>query len=117
MLNAAGIETFVAGFWRGTPPQPQIQGARTLPLGESFDAKLAHRAFLSLQHALRPGRLMEAIGGADLFMARNLEMLAIAAAAGRKMGVPVVYEVLDIHRLMIGATGGLLRSIERGLMR
>lgn len=50
-------------------------------------------------------------------MARNLEMLAVATAVGRKMGVPVAYEVLDIHRLMLGALGGLLRSIERGLMR
>jgi succinoglycan biosynthesis protein ExoL len=117
MLNAAGLETFVAGFWRGTPPQPQIQGASTLPLGESFDAKLAHRAALSLKHALRPGPLVEAIGKADLLMARNLEMLVIAAAIGHRVGMPVVYEVLDIHRLMTGAAGGVLRRIERGLMR
>jgi len=116
MLNAAGMETFVAGFWRGTRPPSEIHGARTFPLGQSFDARLVHRALLSLKYAAVPARLIEAIGSADLLMARNLETLAIAVAVSRKLRAPVVYEVLDIHRLMVGAAGGLLRAIERTLM-
>lgn len=119
MLRATGVETFLAGFWRGTRPQPEIMGAEIFPLGESFDAKLAHRALLSLKNALLPGRLIEAIGRADLLMARNLEMLAIAASVSGRLSVPIVYEVLDIHRLLIAghAAGVVLRSVERALMR
>jgi len=117
MLRAAGLETSVVGFWRGTRPQPAIQGAKTFPLGESFDAKLGHRALLSLRHAFSPGRLADAIGHADLLLARNLEMLAIAVAVSRRVRAPVAYEVLDVHRLMIGAGGVVLRAVERGLMR
>jgi succinoglycan biosynthesis protein ExoL len=117
MLKAAGVDTFLVGFWRGT--RLEIMGAEVFPLGESFDAKLTHRAFLSLKSALLPGRLVEAIGCADLLMARNLEMLVIAAAVSGKLSVPLVYEVLDIHRLLVPghAAGVVLRWVERALMR
>lgn len=119
MLHAAGMELSVAGFWRGTLPPAQIQGAQTLSLGESFDAKLAHRACLSLKHAAASARLARAIGAADLVMARNLEMLVIAAAVGARLDVPIVYEVLDIHRLLLrrDVPGRILRHVERALMR
>lgn len=117
MLEAAGIEMLVAGFWRGFHPQQKIGGASTIALGESHDARLLHRAFLSLKNALQPAALAKAVGHADLVMARNLEMLVIAAALGKKLRAPLVYEVLDIHRLMLGARGSLLRAVERSLMR
>jgi succinoglycan biosynthesis protein ExoL len=119
MLNAAGIDVCAAGFWRGTPPQARTQGWNGLALGESFDAKLVHRACLSLKHAVASARLVRALGKADLVMARNLEMLVIAAAVGARLGVPIIYEVLDIHRLLVrdNFPGRLLRHVERTLMR
>ena len=56
----------------------------------------------------------------DVIYARNLDMLACAHAFARRnrLRVPIVYECLDIHRLMIGngavATG--LRRIEGKLL-
>jgi succinoglycan biosynthesis protein ExoL len=54
-------------------------------------------------------------------MARNLEMLVLAAAAKlwSRSKAPLVYECLDIHDLMSQGhgAGGLLRLVERGLLK
>jgi succinoglycan biosynthesis protein ExoL len=118
MLKASGVNTFLVGFWREKRPKPEIGGAEVLALGQSFDGRLAHRAYLSLRNALFSRQLTKAIGSADLLMARNLEMLAIAASLGNTLCVPLIYEVLDIHRLLTvryGA-GAVLRAVERALM-
>ncbi len=119
MLNVAGIETLLVGFWRGTPPEPVIAGARTIALDQTFDAKLLHRARCSLTNAFLSRRLLAASEGADLVMARNLETLLIGSAISRHWRAPLVYEVLDIHRLMLaqGMLGAAMRGIERRLMR
>src|SRR6185503_18737285 len=58
---------------------------------------------------------------ADILLARNLEMLAIASAARRKHApnATLVYECLDVHRLMLSnsVSGRVLRFLERSLMR
>jgi succinoglycan biosynthesis protein ExoL len=120
MLKAAGVETLVAGFWRGSPPPREIEGAKAVALGQSHDARLLHRAFLTVKNALFPSLLPDEVAGADLLMARNLEMLAIAVSASRRMRRPrVAYEVLDIHRLLLAPNiaGRCLRAVERALMR
>jgi succinoglycan biosynthesis protein ExoL len=63
----------------------------------------------------------EKLAGADVIVARNLDMLAIAAAA-RAMIRPrpsLIYECLDIHGLMTdpGARGRMARAAERRLLR
>lgn len=116
MLETAGIETLVAGFWREFRAPPKIGKTPAISLGESFDARFLHRAFISLKNAFQPDALVKAAVNVDLVMARNLEMLAIAAAVGKRLRVPLVYEVLDVHRLMLGGKGCVLRSIERRLM-
>jgi succinoglycan biosynthesis protein ExoL len=57
------------------------------------------------------------VRGADVVIARNLEMLALAARLARP-GQPVVYECLDIHRSLLspGIAGRVLRFIERRLL-
>ncbi len=121
MLRAGGLEVVVTGFWRGFEPPNEIAGAKTLPLGRTFDARLMHRGFLTMLQAIASKRLARQLGCVDLFLARNLEMLAIAIATKRNLAPTpaVVYEVLDIHRLLLsrGPTGIGLRTIERALMR
>lgn len=63
----------------------------------------------------------EVLRGADVIVARNLDMLAIAVAArwltpGKKP--PVIYECLDIHGLMTnpGLKGRIFRWLERRLL-
>ncbi|MGD0864164.1 MAG: hypothetical protein ABSA49_01270 [Rhizomicrobium sp.] len=120
MLKTAGLETVAAGFWRGAKPPLEIAGARTVPLGRTYDARLAHRSFAAACQALISRGVMRKVGPAHLFLARNLEMLAIAVAAKRHFRVPpaVVYEVLDIHRSLLSSslTGKALRLLERVLM-
>jgi len=120
MLHAAGFETILAGFWRGASPPSEIAGARTVPLGRTFDSRLVHRGLVTARHALASRKLLQKLGPADLFLARNLEMLAIAVAVkGHATGpLAVIYEVLDIHRSLLSTRriGKIARLIERILM-
>jgi len=121
MLRAAGLNVVVAGFWRGSQPASNIAGADIIPLDRTYDARLFHRALTTLRHLIGARHLAEKLRPAELFLARNLEMLAIAHAFGRGAGnrPALAYEVLDIHRLLLsdGAVGTALRSVERALMR
>src|SRR5690349_20606485 len=78
MLRAGGAELAVAGFRRRERPPPHLAA---LDLGRTFDGRLAHRAAVVALRCLRPGALREVMEGADVILARNLEMLAIAAVA------------------------------------
>lgn len=118
MLEAGGLGVVTAGFWRGRAPPDKIGHAPALPLAQSFDARLGRRAADTARQALRPGALRRRLGGADLIIARNLEMLAIATRVARGT-LPVVYEALDLHRLLFGRSpvSRALRRIESHLMR
>lgn len=58
---------------------------------------------------------------ADIIYARNLDMLACAFLAKRKLKLttPVVYECLDVHRLLVrqDPIGFVLRRIEHALLK
>ena len=62
-----------------------------------------------------------ALKRADLILARNLDMLACAFEAKRRAGLdtPVVYECLDVHRLLsrTDPVGLALRGIERAFLK
>ncbi len=61
--------------------------------------------------------LLRAVEKPDVIIGRNLEMLAVANRAKSIFGgdMPVVYECLDIHRLLLrkDVFGGALRGVER----
>lgn len=116
MLEKAGAQVEVAGFRRGAVPLP----ARALVLGRTKDARLLQRVLTVGTAAWGLARSLRGMTKPDVILARNLEMLALAARARRLWrGAPVrvVYEVLDIHRMMLkqGAAGRVLRQIERRL--
>ncbi|HEY3778688.1 MAG TPA: glycosyltransferase [Rhizomicrobium sp.] len=117
MLRAGGLDVTITGFWRGDAPTGAIEGVPVLPLGRTFDARLVQRGLAALRQILTARRLHARLAPADLFVARNLEMLAVAAAAARD--IPIVYEALDIHRLLLGRSAAsiLLRRVERALMK
>jgi len=121
MLKAAGADVLVLGFQRQNETIAEVQGARAIDLGRTHDSRLAQRAFKVFQQRLSLSRHAHDIEGADVLLARNLEMLVLAAAAKRSCApnAGLVYECLDLHRLLLsnGIAGGLLRLLERRLMR
>jgi len=120
MLQATGAEVGVIGFRRSDAPVTELDGASVFDLGRTYDAQLRDRAGRVLDWMLNVKRLKARAQGAQVFIARNLEMLAIAAAA-RRLFQPrpaLVYECLDIHWLMLSkaAAGRVLRLAERRLL-
>ncbi|WP_299677748.1 glycosyltransferase [uncultured Roseobacter sp.] len=119
MLRMGGADVIIAGFRRSTGTLPE----RALVLGQTHNGKMLHRAAQVLRLRLKPPSELASIGPIDVILCRNLEMLALGAPLHRALRqhqhVALVYEVLDIHRLMIGqgwlARG--LRWLERRLSR
>ncbi len=120
-LVAGGANVTLAGFRRGGNPLATVSGVEPIELGTTADGRFAQRigavatACLSLKSRL--GHLRKP----DLIIARNLEMLAVAKRAVALFGgeVPIVYECLDIHRLMLRSdiVGRTLRAAEARLGR
>lgn len=120
MLRAGGADVTLLGFYRGeTAPAPDPD-VKTFSLGRTYDARFAQRIGKVLQNLAQVRRLKPALAGADVIVARNLEMLALASAARRLVAptASLVYECLDVHRLMLadGRIGTAMRSLERRLM-
>lgn len=119
MFTAGGAEIVLIGFRRSTERVEEIDGIQPIDLGRTIDAKLGQRA-LRLAHALATARrLLPVVATADAFVARNLEMLAVALRVRTLAGsdCPVTYECLDIHRLQSAKSipGSLIRRLEGSL--
>ena len=118
MLELGGAEVQVAGFARPGADLTALPGC--ISLGTTFDARFAQRALSVLSAATRVGSRLRAAPRPDIIIARNLEMLALAGRLRRwAPDAPLVYECLDIHRLMLRGdfAGRLLRAIERMMGR
>lgn len=116
MFQAGGAALRLGGFNRRGAPS-DIAGVSVRDLGRTADARLTERALRVVQHLVRPSAARSIVRGADVVVARNLEMLAIAV----RVAVPgqrIVFECLDIHRLLLssGSVGRALRAIERRLL-
>lgn len=113
MLRAAGLEVTLAGFARAAPPA-EVEGVPARCLGQTRDGRLVDRV-LAVARALPHVR--QAMRDADVLVARNLEMLALAVAA--QSGRRIVYECLDIHRTLTGSgrAARLVQRVERHLLR
>jgi succinoglycan biosynthesis protein ExoL len=120
MLHAGGIEVVVAGFHRDPEGPREIGGAEVIDLGRTHDARLIQRAGQVAGRIAGASHWSRAIGPADVYLARTLEMLTLAEAVrGRSTPSPALaYESLDIHRLLLGRSlgGRLLRALERRLI-
>lgn len=121
MLRAGGARITLAGFRRTTDPVAEIEGLEPIDLGATRDGRFAQRIGAVAKAAVSIGAKLAAMQRPDLIIARNLEMLALARRANGVFGarVPIVYECLDIHRLVLrnDLLGRTLRGAERHLAR
>jgi hypothetical protein len=119
MLMSGGVAVTPIGFRRSAQAPSVLEGTRAIDLGRTADGMLARRALSVAASLATLGRIREQVRGADVILARNLEMLAIAVRARRLYApdAPIVYECLDVHRMLLAnnVQGGLIRSIESKL--
>ena len=109
MLQSGGMRVTLVGFHRHDTPPATLGGAVVIDLGKTRDGRMAHRIMAVLKTLVRLGRVRDATRSCDAIMARNLEMLVIAACIrGHRR---LVYECLDIHRLLLG-NGLMARAVQ-----
>jgi succinoglycan biosynthesis protein ExoL len=119
MLEVGGAEVRPIGFRRGPEMPGRLTKLEVFDLGRTTDGKLGQRAVSIAYALLRLDRCASHVRGADVVLARNLEMLIIASRA-RNLYAPratLVYECLDLHRLLLsnGILGSVLNGVQRSL--
>lgn len=121
MLKAGGGDVVLAGFRRTAHPVADIAGIRPIDLGETGDGQFAQRLTAVARAAAKLGTALRQVERPDVIISRNLEMLALGNRARGLFGgdIPLVYECLDIHRLMLRGdlVGKGMRLAERLLGR
>ncbi|KQM13780.1 glycosyltransferase [Novosphingobium sp. Leaf2] len=112
-----GLSVGVAGFHRHADTPGSGFDHPAIDLGLTQDAQLGQRARTVLRHLLRPVALQGLCAHVTVIVARNLEMLMLALRV-KQPGQRVVYECLDIHRLMLGSglASRAMRWLERRLL-
>lgn len=116
MLRAGGAEVMLAGFRRDENVLASVEGIEPIELGTTSDGRFFQRATSVITASLSVRSRLGHLPRPDVIIARNLEMLSVARRARHMFGapVPVVYECLDIHRLMLrkDLIGSALRALE-----
>ncbi|WP_180356096.1 glycosyltransferase [Aliirhizobium smilacinae] len=116
-LKAGGADVTVAGFTRGRNLLEGEPDVRTIVLGETSDGKFAQRIGAIVKASFGLKSRLAGVARPDVIIARNLETLALSgrAAGVFDQNIPVVYECLDIHRLLLdnGWKGRLTRAFQR----
>jgi succinoglycan biosynthesis protein ExoL len=119
MLEAGGAQVTLAGFRRTEHPIERVENLTPIDLGATQDGKFAQRLIAVAKAALSLGMKLKGVSRPDVIIGRNLEMLALAQRARAQFqgNIPVVYECLDIHRLLLGQNfvSRSMRSAERML--
>ncbi len=112
MMEDGGAQVTLGGFRRGAPDRNVL-----LDFGKTENARLVKRIFSILKACIRIFSYRTSFENTDLILVRNLEMLVIArwALICFKLKKPLIYEVLDIHRLMIqkNIISCTLRTLEK----
>jgi succinoglycan biosynthesis protein ExoL len=121
MLRAGGAKVTLAGFRRAKGAAAGLGDIVPIDLGATKDGRFAQRLVAVGRAALSLGTKLRGVAKPDLIIGRNLEMLALAnrAKALFAADTPVVYECLDVHRLLLrpGGIGKAMRAAERLLGR
>ncbi|MEM5534925.1 glycosyl transferase family 1 [Neptuniibacter pectenicola] len=116
MLQAGGADVVLVGFYRSSVAPTHIGSAKVIPLARTYDASFLHRLKSVFYSLLFSSHYMPYTYDADVIICRNLEMLLLGRKVKRKLKtIPLVYESLDIHRLLLGAgrLSNILRFVER----
>jgi succinoglycan biosynthesis protein ExoL len=110
-VRSATMRRAAAGF---VPDWPNLD------LGVVAHERLGRRLAALGRALVTLARERRALDGADVILARNLDMLALAWAARALAGsqAPLVYECLDVHGLLTrrGPVGAVARWAERRLL-
>ncbi|MBU3678660.1 MAG: glycosyl transferase family 1 [Candidatus Kapabacteria bacterium] len=119
MFTDAGADVALVGFVRDRRFVPEFSSATVL--AQTHNARFLHRMLTVLAQSMKLLVRRDTVFEADMIIARNLEMLVLARVVQMRAGrqIPLIYECLDVHRLMLG-TGlapRLLRALERRLSR
>jgi succinoglycan biosynthesis protein ExoL len=122
MLEAGGARVAIAGFRRDDRTSPaRLGGSVPIDLGVTRDGKFAQRIAAVAAAALALRARLSAVDQPDIIIARHLEMLALADRAKKLFPFrpAIVYESLDIHRLLLAgnAVGRAMRAAERRFAR
>jgi len=106
MLTDGGADVRLCGFRRSAQPVSAVGGQPCVDWGQTFNGGFIRRILQVLKTILSLPGQRHLFADCDLILARNLEMLAIAVRARSlcPSRPPVVYECLDVHRLMLGNT-------------
>tara|TARA_R110000787_G_scaffold74486_6_gene165544 strand:- start:17553 stop:18707 length:1155 start_codon:yes stop_codon:yes gene_type:complete len=92
-----------------------------IDLGQTRDGAFLQRVLRIFSGARIAADARDVLASADVIYARNLDMLACAFLAKRhaKLDTPVIYESLDVHRLLTREDfiGKIFRAFERSLLR
>ena len=119
MFETGGADVTVVGFRRDARIPTSVGRASVIDLGLTEDARLAKRAQSILGVAVRPSALFAACVGCNTIVARNLESLVLGARVRRQRpDVRLVYECLDIHRMLLGTSlaAKAVQYVERRLL-
>ena len=116
MLQLACPNALLVGYRRDQAAE-RLDNTDTLILGETHDGKFAQRAVAALMSVFPVVKMLRT-GDFDAILVRNIEQmftLRLAMILSGKPRFQIVYECLDIHRLLVstGAKGWLIRRIEK----
>ena len=116
MLERGGAAVVVAGFLRDNDLRADIARRSPLIVGRSRDADFVGRVLGAIRVSLFGRELRGYFQDCDVLVARNLEQLAIMRTVAN--GRAIVYECLDLHRLLLGSSvpSSLVRSMEASLL-
>ncbi len=121
MLRDGGASVPTMGFRRASRSAATQNPFETVELGETRNGRFVQRIAAVLRTLAGLSRYRAYFADADVIIARNLEMLAIGVRARALAGgKPVlIYECLDIHRLLLsaGPAGIGLRALEGWLSK
>jgi succinoglycan biosynthesis protein ExoL len=120
MLMAGGAAVTAIGFHRSAEAPSAIEGLRPVDLGRTTDGILGRRILSVAGTLVRLAGIGLHVRGANVILARNLEMLVLAVRARRRYApeAALVYECLDIHRILLSKRlGEPLRLLESKLWR
>ncbi|MDB5492387.1 MAG: exoL [Micavibrio sp.] len=121
LAGGAAVTVAVAGFRRTEAPVADVEGCPAIDLGRTYNGGFIQRIASVLRETALIQRHKKNFEKADIIIARNLEMLAVAVRGRSLCAKPpvLVYESLDIHRLLLnqGAVGRMMRWLEGWLSR
>ena len=121
MLREGFSDIALLGFRRSAEPVASIEGIAVTELGRVEAGRLLQRSGSVAAMMLTLNRHRSAFAGASVILARNLDMLVLAALARRHYApsASLVFECLDLHCAMTSRTpiGVAVRQLERLLLR